>query len=278
MAVPRITSFLITTTQQPHKITKTSKTSITTCSSSTNTQLQMSGPGNIQRPQNEFSRTFRTDIVLGARRKEYSTSIAANNEELIQLAKRFSLSNISKLEATLEMKRDYSGRTPMQGGTNDIIIKGHVNASVTQTCCRTNEDFEVDLEFDIFTSVRATGSNTRISNKLDTIGGMSVADIQNSFDNGGGKNSYKQKGNNNTNRRRNNKSVSMQKLEELKMRQIEEMLQCVDSDDDVFEDEAVFTSDGVLDAGELVAQLFRVKLDPYPKKPGSEPVQYSITG
>ena len=56
------------------------------------------------------------------------------------------------------------------------------------------------------------------------------------------------------------------------------MLQDFNFEDDVVEDESVFASDGILDIGELVAQMFRLKLDPYPKKPGSEPVRYSITG
>jgi hypothetical protein len=60
--------------------------------------------------------------------------------------------------------------------------------------------------------------------------------------------------------------------------ELQRMLQYDMSDDDVMEDEAIFPLDGMLDIGELVAQLFWLKLDPYPKKPGTDPVQRSITG
>jgi len=50
-----------------------------------------------------------------------------------------------------------------------------------------------------------------------------------------------------------------------------------DEENDLIEDDAVY-KDGILDGGELVAQIFRSKLDPYPKKPGSEPVKMSIQG
>ena len=52
----------------------------------------------------------------------------------------------------------------------------------------------------------------------------------------------------------------------------------VSEEDDLVEDEAVMGRDGVLDAGELVAQLFRLKLDPYPKKPGTKPIRLSFSG
>jgi hypothetical protein len=67
-------------------------------------------------------------------------------------------------------------------------------------------------------------------------------------------------------------------LNDMRMKEIESLLQEFDTEDDVFEDENVLGSNGVLDVGELVAQMFRLKLDPYPKKPGSEPVSYSISG
>ena len=59
---------------------------------------------------------------------------------------------------------------------------------------------------------------------------------------------------------------------------LQRLLQDVDVEDSVIEDEGVYTTDGQLDVGELVAQLFWLKLDPLPKKPGSDPIQASITG
>ena len=64
----------------------------------------------------------------------------------------------------------------------------------------------------------------------------------------------------------------------MKMTEIEGLLQGADDDEEVIEDLAIFGNDGILDSGELVAQSFRLKLDPYPKKPGTEAVTYSITG
>ena len=46
----------------------------------------------------------------------------------------------------------------------------------------------------------------------------------------------------------------------------------------LMEDEAIYSTESLLDVGELVSQLFWLQLDPYPKKPGSKPIQTSITG
>ena len=50
-------------------------------------------------------------------------------------------------------------------------------------------------------------------------------------------------------------------------------------DDDSIEDQSIYSAvDGRFDAGELVAQTFWLNLDPYPKKPGTSPIQTSISG
>ena len=42
----------------------------------------------------------------------------------------------------------------------------------------------------------------------------------------------------------------------------------------IVEDLAIFSSvTGILDVGELIAQSFWLQLDPFPKKPGTRPVQ-----
>ena len=66
------------------------------------------GPGKVDRPQNEFSRTYRTESVLGGgpRQRDYQMSVEATEEERSALAKRFDLSDISKLEAELSMRRE----------------------------------------------------------------------------------------------------------------------------------------------------------------------------
>lgn len=50
-------------------------------------------------------------------------------------------------------------------------------------------------------------------------------------------------------------------------------------EDDVTKDEAIYSMDGgILDLGKLISQLVWLKLDLYPKKPGSCAVWTSITG
>lgn len=220
----------------------------------------------IQLPENEFSRTLRTEIILSPRRREYEYQISANEEELELLAKRFKLSKISKLEADLVLRRDRNNSSP---GTECIQVEGSISAAVTQTCVRTNEDFDVDLEFNFFNIVRSTGNGMADADL--NLGGMNLAQIQGSLGGSG------QRSNNKKKRRKqiNNEGVS---LDDKTMGEIGNFMQELEVEDDVIEDVLIFGNDGILDVGELVAQSFRLKLDPYPKKPGSEPVKYSITG
>ena len=71
-------------------------------------------------------------------------------------------------------------------------------------------------------------------------------------------------------------------LENLDVFQLQQLLQDDDDDDELadvlMEDQAIYPTGGQMDLGELVAQLFWLQLDPYPKKPGSEPIQRSISG
>ena len=54
--------------------------------SHSNTLLYASrkSPGNIQRPENEFSRTYRVESVLGSKQRDYQASIDASDEELVR--------------------------------------------------------------------------------------------------------------------------------------------------------------------------------------------------
>ncbi len=236
-----------------------------------------------KKPQNEFSRPIHTDVILSPRssRRQYNAQIAAEEEELENLANRFSLSKITKLDADLTLTKDSarsasgsSSRSVNSGAC--IQVEGDVVAKVTQTCVRTNEDFDVDMEFSIFSIVRATEiRETRQNNEL---GGMSLAQIEGQLGGGDGyggrrgkKKKKKQKGGGSS-------IGNGGALNDMKMKEIESLLQEFNMEDDIFEDENVLASDGILDVGELVAQMFRLKLDPYPKKPGSEPVSYSISG
>jgi len=227
-----------------------------------------SGKGIIEFPPNEFSRPLRTGAILGPKRREYAIEISANDEELQGLAKRFSLSSIKKLSADLVLSSD---RRNGSAGVECIQVRGDIVATVTQTCVRTNEDFEVDVAFYMNAAVRACGEMREDEGDL---GGLSASDIERAMNAGGG-----------SNRRKGNKVKkegtvrnSRQSLETMRIREIEELLKDFDIEEDIVEDESILGMDGTIDVGELVAQTFRLKLDPYPKKPGTEPVNYSITG
>lgn len=225
------------------------------------------GKGRIDFPPNEFSRPLRTGAILGPRRREYTIDISAKEEELEALAKRFSLSSIKKLSADLVLSSDHHNGS---AGVECIQVRGDIVATVTQTCVRTNEDFEVDLAFSMNSIVKACGMR---EDEAD-LGGLSVADIEGALNAGGGSNRRK------ANKVRKEGSVrnSRQSLETMRLREIEELLKDFDIEEDIVEDESIFGMDGLIDVGELVAQTFRLKLDPYPKKPGTGPVNYSITG
>jgi len=48
---------------------------------------------------------------------------------------------------------------------------------------------------------------------------------------------------------------------------------------DVVEDEGIYSlSSDQLDVGELIAQTFWLELDWYPKKPGTDPMEFEISG
>jgi len=242
----------------------------------------------IHKPQNEFSRPTRTDVILSprSRRRQYNTEISANNDELNALAERFKLSKISKLDATLTLTQDSASkrgsRTGNYGG-ECVQVQGDVIAKVTQTCVRTNEDFDIELEFSIFSIVRPIESRETSSSDdsvgTEELGGMSLSQIKEQLGGGGGESRSNNKGKKKRRGGANSGRIDRgSTLDDFKIRELEGLLNEYDVEDDVFEDENVLGSDGILDVGELVAQMFRVKLDPYPKRPGSEPVNYSISG
>jgi len=224
------------------------------------------GKNNYPEPRslNEFSRPYRTDIVLGVRRREYNTQISAEPEELEELAKRFSLSRISKLDADIVLRTNQPIRGSGGGGSvNDLIrVEGDIVASVTQTCVRTNEDFEIELDFNLAFLVRACEIQA-----YDTERGQQTAD---EVDYSNNKKKKKKK--------RGGKNLGTNGQMLTQMNEIEGFLQDADAEIEIIEDLAIFGTDGILDAGELVAQSLRLKLDPFPKKPGTKPVTYSITG
>jgi hypothetical protein len=204
---------------------------------------------------------------LGVRRREYATQISAEPEELDGLAKRFSLSRISKLEADIVLRTNRPIRGSGGGGRVDDMIRAEVDivASVTQTCVRTNEDFEIELDIHLAVLVRACEAQVYDTERGQTTEEMDV------YNNN-------QKSKKKKRKRGKNLGTNGQVLNQMKMNEMQDFLQDADSETEIIEDLAIFGSDGILDAGELVAQSLRLKLNPFPKKPGTKPVTYSITG
>jgi hypothetical protein len=209
-------------------------------------------------PQNEFSRPLQTERILRMKR-DYLIDLEASTEECKALAGRFDLSDIAKLEATLKLRQESIGG---KGYSTGVEVDGTVFASVTQRCVRTNEDFQVDLEFPLYCIVRP------------------VVPMYALMNGGGGEEAQSNTVPEKREEKSNNKPKRNVKVGEMDMMQLQRMLQqdISDEDDMLMEDEMIYPCDGALDVGELVAQLFFLKMDPYPKKPGSDFTSFTITG
>lgn len=253
------------------------------------------GPKNKSTSQNEFSRTIRVSkwfaggntgsIDRGRNNqrsgnKSMNLSITATSSERSALAARFRLSNISALSAELVIQPTFGvglggGRGTGGGGgggrANDnecIEARGTVSAQVTQNCVRTNEEFDVDLEFSfdtIFRAMAVPGSSSSEGGDANLSAGEQAAlDAASKLDDAGPR---KKKGGK---KQRGVKGVGGgQNLDTMGMKELQDVLMDYEVTEEVIEDEGCFCTDGIVDAGEIVAQMFRSKLDPYPKKPGS---------
>lgn len=258
------------------------------------------GPKNECTSQNEFSRTIRVNkwFSVGGggssnpnnrRIKSINLSVSATSSERENLAKRFRLSNITALSAEMVVQpalgdSDYTGC---------IETRGTITAQVTQTCVRTNEGFDVDLEFPFYTVLRAM--------EAVSTGGVERVETDNTLSEGekaamdaaaqlGGERQRKKKGGSGGSggggggKQKRDKGVkgvrggqSSRDLDAMGMKELQNILHEYEVLDEIIEDERCFSTDGILDVGEIVAQTFRSKLDPYPKKPGTDPVSYSFT-
>lgn len=111
--------------------------------------LCASSQGNVERPANEFSRVFNTESVLYRRRDDYEATVTATEEELELLANRFKLPGLGSLQADVGMTLQDEGC---------VRVKGVIYGKVTQTCVRTNVDFENDFNYDFYTVMRPVDS------------------------------------------------------------------------------------------------------------------------
>ena len=209
---------------------------------------------------NEFSRSLNTDRILrtatGKQRRSYrdfQTTIEATADECSKLAKRFELCHLESLKADLllSLPSHYNSRG---GGALTVQVEGSILATLTQTCVRTSENFEVTVEFPLTVIVKPVSSHFESD-------GRGVDDAQR----------IKKK-----KVARNDRSFDTMELQQMIERQVDEFEFDVD---EIVEDEAIYSAaSGMLDMGELVSQTFWLNLDPYPKKPGSGPMEFTISG
>ena len=221
-------------------------------------------------PANEFSRTVPPDRIrattspnIATRRgRDYQLSISASDTECQALARRFDLAGVESLDADLVLRSEPSG-----GNHGGVEVDGHIVASLTQTCVRTNQDFQVQLEFPFYAIVRPVIpliSLRKLDN--DEVGSNNRDSIQQQQQRRGKSVSYRT-------------SSSLDEVDLLEMqRMLQEDIALEQDDASLMEDEAIYPKGGAIDVGELVSQLFWLNLDPYPKMPGTDPINTKISG
>jgi len=229
----------------------------------------------VHQPANEFSRTLRPDRILRTagqqQQRSYRVSVKADPGECESLAQRFDLSQIRSLSADLALRPELMGYTVNKRSCG-VEVEGTCRATVTQRCVRTNEDFQVDLEFPLYCIVRPV-TPLLVSSEQQLTASYDDDDYD----------EYR-RGSSTETARRGKQAATYRpqdrNLDEMDVMEMQNMLQAdLSAEEDVLmEDESIYTTDGLLDIGELVAQLFWLELDPYPKRPGTDPVQRSITG
>lgn len=214
---------------------------------------------NDDHSMNEFSRTLIIEKILkttaGNRRRtrDFETIISATEEECHALERRFELNKLHSLEAVLSISSYDVGGGPRRNGLVTVYVEGTINASLTRLCIRTNKEFVESFECKVDSLVKPT-SNANF--RMDGDDALVYSESK-----------KKQK----------TKSGRMDDLEDLLQLQV-----ALDASEnaweEILEDEHIYSlSTGLLDVGELVAQGFWLALDPYPKFPGSEPVEISIS-
>jgi hypothetical protein len=190
--------------------------------------------------------------------REYTTTVEATLEECQALAKRFELRDLRTLSADLSL------RAPERSNAGTVLtvkVVGTIQAHLTQTCVRTNEDFDVEVELPLVAIVKPVSMSQMLGTSMDE-------DDQ-------------ERGNKPKNKASPKIHNSNQISNLNDVMDLQEMLNRMDDEeeDSLVEDEAIYSlATGILDVGELVAQTFWLNLDPYPKKPGTGPIEIEISG
>lgn len=116
-----------------------------------------------------------------------------------------------------------------------VEVEGTIVAGVTQTCVRTNEDFDVDLEFSLFALVRPVAPLFNDLQEDDDL-----TELKSFFE----KEVESKKG------RKKKKAKALdapdRNMNTMDMVELQRLLQDLDTEDDVIEDESIFSLDGVI--------------------------------
>lgn len=209
---------------------------------------------------NEFSRTLNTEKILktasGNRRRarDFRTTISATEEECCALTRRFGLNALHSLEADVRISSSGFGGGARSSGLVTVLVEGTIDANLTRTCVRTNKDFVGTFECNFESVVKPTSNSF-----------FRVEDDHALYPS-------------ESKKKQRTKSAQLNSLDDLF--ELQDALDASEiANEDILEDEHIYSiSTGLLDIGELVAQNFWLALDPYPKLPGSKPVEISISG
>lgn len=271
--------------QQHKEYGSSTRTNIALFSSSDEDILSGTSGGRINSAfsRNEFSRIIYINRIFQRRgrnnqQRDHEVKIKADDDECKALATRFELKNIEKLKAKLSFRPATEAQAlGSSGGGLPVEAEGIIEARLTQTCVRTNEEFEVDVEFPVYLIVKPVTSNNKDDLQLMI---EQQQQEEEEADNGKKKKKKSQKPKKNDVFHENKKTYNLSDIFDL-----QSAIQEADLGGeggglaDLVEDESIYSlSSDQFDVGELIAQTFCLELDPYPKKPGSDPVEWEITG
>ncbi len=163
-------------------------------------------------------------------------------------------------------------------------MKGIVKTNITRICVRTGDPFDEQLQFDIFAVLTPTDASP-FPYTADSDDGSRNFDDKYDLDalfkeSKENTERFKKKKPQNKKRNKNmNKKVvfGRRQIEDMGVLEVQNMLEDYDLEEYIIEDDRIYNKLGVVNVGELVSQLLVVQLDPYPKKPGSQPVRFTFS-
>lgn len=162
------------------------------------------------------------------------------------------------------------------------MVKGIIKANITRTCVRTGDPFDEQLQFDVFAVLTPTESvsfpytadatNERfndIDSDDDILSNKKKENVE----------GFRKKKQQKKRKKDTNKKVVLgrRQIEDMGVLEIQNMLEDYDLEEYVIQDDRIYNTFGIVNVGELVSQLLVVQLDPYPKKPGSQPVRFTFS-